>query len=181
MAAPAVAAAAVAGGAPNAAATAAAVPCTAATAAPKAALASVAPGATNGLQRVKGFTATLVKPPKAGAKVLRIGCLLPFSGSKANTGLAARIGIEMAVKDLAPGRLPGVGVDLACEDSQCVDVHAAKGAARLARANAKFIVGDICSGASVAAASVATRFQVPMVSPASTSSALSVPGDYFFR
>jgi ABC-type branched-subunit amino acid transport system substrate-binding protein len=43
------------------------------------------------------------------------------------------------------------------------------------------MIGDVCSGSSLAATSVANKFQVPLVSPASTSTALSIPGDYFFR
>jgi ABC-type branched-subunit amino acid transport system substrate-binding protein len=43
------------------------------------------------------------------------------------------------------------------------------------------MIGDICSAASLAALSVANKFQVPLVSPASTSTALSSAGDYFFR
>jgi hypothetical protein len=43
------------------------------------------------------------------------------------------------------------------------------------------IIGDVCSSASLAATSVANRYKIPMVSPASTSTALSTPDDFFFR
>lgn len=71
---------------------------------------------------------------------------------------------------------------MVCEDTQCVDVQALKAAAKLARSdNVDVIVGDVCSGASLAAMSVANKYQIPMVSAASTSTALSTAGDYFFR
>lgn len=42
------------------------------------------------------------------------------------------------------------------------------------------VMGEVCSGASVAAAGVANDKQIPMISPASTSASLSQK-DYFFR
>ncbi|KAF6234464.1 periplasmic binding protein-like I [Scenedesmus sp. NREL 46B-D3] len=42
------------------------------------------------------------------------------------------------------------------------------------------VIGDICSRASVAAAGVANKRQIPVISPASTSPSLSAP-DFFFR
>lgn len=46
---------------------------------------------------------------------------------------------------------------------------------------ADVIVGDVCSAASLAATGVANKYQIPMVSPASTSTSLSNVNDYFFR
>lgn len=43
-----------------------------------------------------------------------------------------------------------------------------------------FVIGDVCSSASVAAAGVAASRQLPVISPASTSPSLS-DVDYFFR
>ena len=128
--------------------------------------------------RLEGFTATLVKPPAPGAKVLRIGCLLPFSTDRANGGLASRTGIEMAVRDLAPSRLPGMGVELSCVDTKCMEVLAAKGGAKLARQNVNFMIVS-CGG--LPAANVATRFRVPAVSGTTTSTPLTIAGDYFYR
>lgn len=42
------------------------------------------------------------------------------------------------------------------------------------------VIGEVCSGASVAAAGVANAKKIPVISPASTSPSLSQP-DFFFR
>ncbi|KAI8473456.1 MAG: periplasmic binding protein-like I [Monoraphidium minutum] len=43
------------------------------------------------------------------------------------------------------------------------------------------LIGDVCSAASLAATAVANKYQLPMVSPASTSTSLSTKDDYFYR
>lgn len=43
------------------------------------------------------------------------------------------------------------------------------------------MVGEVCSAASLGALGVINKYQIPLVSPASTSPALSIPDDYFFR
>jgi ABC-type branched-subunit amino acid transport system substrate-binding protein len=76
-------------------------------------------------------------PAKAAGgagKTFKIGCLLPLSGGKSNTGNAVKAAMEMAVKDLKD-RLPGVDIQLVCQDSQCGDVPALRAAATLARSD----------------------------------------------
>ncbi|KIY92990.1 branched-chain amino acid transport system substrate-binding protein [Monoraphidium neglectum] len=120
--------------------------------------------------------------PTAGKKTLKIGCLVPLTGGKTNTGRAVQAAIEMAIRDVAPKRLPGVDVQLVCEDTKCADVPSLRAAQRLARdKGVNVLIGDVCSAASLAATSVANKYQLPMVSPASTSVSLSTAGDYFFR
>ncbi|KIZ04521.1 hypothetical protein MNEG_3430 [Monoraphidium neglectum] len=43
------------------------------------------------------------------------------------------------------------------------------------------MVGEVCSSASLGALGVVNKYQIPLVSPASTAPALSIKGDYFFR
>jgi hypothetical protein len=71
--------------------------------------------------------------PTAGKKTLKIGCLVPLTGGKTNTGRAVQAAIEMAIRDVAPKRLPGVDVQLVCEDTKCADVPSLRAAQRLAR------------------------------------------------
>ena len=70
------------------------------------------------------------------ANVLRIGGLVPLSGGgKVNTGKAIKAAVEMAVRDVAPKRLPGVKVETYFEDTQCGDVPALNAARKLVRNN----------------------------------------------
>ena len=43
------------------------------------------------------------------------------------------------------------------------------------------MIGEVCSAASLGALGVINKFQIPLISPASTSPALSIKDDYFFR
>ena len=115
-------------------------------------------------------------------RIFKIGVVVPLTGNKADQGRAIKAAVEMAVRDLAPSRLPGVPVEVVAADSLCGDVPSLRGAADLARVkNVDALVGDVCSAASLASTAVANKFQIPMVSPSSTSTALSTAGDYFFR
>ena len=69
----------------------------------------------------------------AAPTLLRLGCLLPLSGDKSNTGKAVRAAVEMAIRDYT--RLPGVNITLQCIDSKCGNVPALRGSLRLVRSN----------------------------------------------
>ena len=47
--------------------------------------------------------------------------------------------------------------------------------------NMSAVIGDLCSGASLAALPYANAANMPMVSPSASSPLLSIPQDYFFR
>jgi ABC-type branched-subunit amino acid transport system substrate-binding protein len=47
--------------------------------------------------------------------------------------------------------------------------------------NADAMIGDVCSGATLAATAVANKYQIPLVSPAASSTSLTRGDDYFFR
>lgn len=150
-------------------------------AAPK--ITPAAPKAGSGAAAPKPAAAAAPKAAAPGGKTFHIGCLVPLSGGsgKANTGKAVQAAIEMAIKDYQP-KLPGVKIELTCKDTQCADVASLRAAQTLARASGvDALVGDVCSAASLAATGVANKYQLPMISPASTSMALSTAGDYFFR
>eukprot|EP00775_Hariotina_reticulata_P012157 gene12157-12295_t len=76
--------------------------------------------------------------------------------------------------------IPGFNFVLQCKDSQCVDVPAFNAVEHLAAQGVVGLIGEVCSGASVAAAGRATELNIPIISPVSTASSLSEP-DAFFR
>ncbi|KIZ05358.1 hypothetical protein MNEG_2606 [Monoraphidium neglectum] len=79
--------------------------------------------------------ATVAEAPAAiGSRgELRIGCIVPLTGSKANTGRAVQAAVEMAIRDVGAKKLPGVNIVLTCEDTKCTDVPALYGSQKLAR------------------------------------------------
>ncbi|KAI8468031.1 MAG: periplasmic binding protein-like I [Monoraphidium minutum] len=143
---------------------------------PPAAAAPAAPA-----QRTGEAVAAAVAPGGAPLETFKIGCMVPLTGEKATTGRSIKTAIEMAIAQAAPQRLPGVEVSLTCEDTKCSDVAALYAARALARQGVAAIVGDVCSEASLGAVGVVNKFQVPLVSPGSTSPALTVKGNFFFR
>ena len=124
----------------------------------------------------------------AAAEPANIGIILGFTGplESITPGMAASA--ELALKEASDsGKLPG-GMTLAPSraDSTCIDAAAATTAAQQLVNSQKVaaIVGADCSGVTTAIANnVAVPAGVVMISPSSTSPALSTINDdgYFFR
>lgn len=104
-----------------------------------------------------------------------------MTGEKAEAGQAVKAAIQMAIQQQAQQRLKGYNVTLVCEDTKCSDVSALWAARRLALRGVDAIIGDLCSEASLGALGVANKYRIPIISPGSTSPALSIKGNYFFR
>ncbi|KAF6261902.1 periplasmic binding protein-like I [Scenedesmus sp. NREL 46B-D3] len=118
---------------------------------------------------------------QAGAKsTMLIGCALPFEGNQRVVGEAVFQAARMAVMDKAPALLPGVNVNLTCINSKCIDIPTYNAVYDLAERGAVAVIGEVCSGASVAAAGVSNAKKLPIISPSSTTPSLSQP-DFFFR
>ena len=124
----------------------------------------------------------------AKAEEVKIGVLLSFTGPIEGLVPAIAEGAELAMKEvnISGGFLGGSTVTPIRADATCVDAGAATTAAeRLVTANrVNAIMGSDCSGVTTAALqSVAIPNGIVMISPASTSPALSTIEDdgLFFR
>lgn len=109
---------------------------------------------------------------------VKVGVMVPLSGDTASYGEAVSQGVRLAVKDL------GIedSVQLVFQDSKCEAKEAANAVNQLVNANKVVaIVGELCSGATLAAAPVVEQAQTPLVSPASTAPTVSDAGEYVFR
>lgn len=107
---------------------------------------------------------------------VKVGVMMPFSGGFAGVGYGALKGVQLAVK-----HLDASNVTLVQADSKC-DAEAAPAAIKeLLDQGVVAIIGEGCSGASLAALSQANAAKVPMISPSASSPELSIAGDYFFR
>lgn len=106
-----------------------------------------------------------------------IGLMVPLSGDVASFGENVRRGVELALEDAG---LEHVAVHV--EDSQCDPTEATNAInALIATYDVAAVVGEICSGATLAAAPIAEEQQVVLVSPASSAPTITDAGDYIFR
>jgi ABC-type branched-subunit amino acid transport system substrate-binding protein len=117
---------------------------------------------------------------------VRLGCLFPHQPRKFGRFAA----VVMAVQEInsSPELLRGITLRLAARDSACDAVYALYGAHQLAESSfsgsgVDAIIGAACSSASIAAADFLKLDHIPLVSPSSTSAALSdgVAYPYFAR
>ena len=113
--------------------------------------------------------------PDAKEKI-KIGFMGPLSGDAASYGESIKKGVEMAVAD------SGLDIELVVEDSKCDGAEAVTAINKLINVDGvQAIVGEVCSGATLAAAPIAEQNQVVMISSSSTSPDITDAGDYIFR
>lgn len=125
---------------------------------------------------------------QAQAANLKIALLAPMSGQVSFFGASARQGAEMAVAEWnQKGGVLGRTIQLAVEDSQCQAAAASAAAIKvISQDGVDYIVGEICSSASVAIAQIAEANGVVQISPSSTNPSVTLNNDssvkqYVFR
>jgi len=120
------------------------------------------------------------KPPP---ERVRVGAFMSLSGDTSQYGISALNGIRMAVEEAnAAGGVKGRRVDLLVRDTRSDAVETSTVVDRLAREDrVHALLGEVVSSRSLAAARVAQREQVPMLTPSATSPEITAVGDYVFR
>jgi branched-chain amino acid transport system substrate-binding protein len=113
--------------------------------------------------------------PKADG-TLYIGLMAPLTGSVPTFGLSTKEGADLAVKEWnARGGVLGKKIELVILDSRCEAEAAVEAANRLIfEEGIHYIIGEVCSRASIPVSEVANQNHVLMVSPASTNPAVTV-------
>lgn len=121
--------------------------------------------------------------PKADDSVIRLGEYGALTGDIATFGQTTHEGMQLAVEEInAAGGIKGVPVKLITEDDQGKPEQAALVAEKLiTRDKVHVLIGEVASSNSLAAAPVAQRNKIPMVSPSSTNPKVTQQGDYIFR
>ena len=109
-------------------------------------------------------------------RTYKIGVSVPLSGGYAG-GEATRKGVLLAQKDRNSSNIKLVFVDSKCDPAVAIS----KVNQLIFTDSVDAIIGDICSGATLAVAPIANSMRVPMISPASTNPDISQAGDYVFR
>lgn len=111
-----------------------------------------------------------------GGGAIKIAILAPLSGDVATFGQSTRDGVLLAIEEWnAKGGIDGKKIEYVVEDSQC-NAEAAVSAANkvIDQDGVKFIIGEVCSSASIPVSEIATAKQVFQISPTSTNPAVTV-------
>lgn len=123
-----------------------------------------------------------------GDKVVKIGLIQPLTGSIAYGGQSCANGSILAVEEInAAGGIDVNGekykIELVVEDDKGVPKEAAAAATKLiSKDNVPIIVGTFTSSSTFAAAEIANREGIPIISPLSSATNLTTSGfEYFFR
>jgi branched-chain amino acid transport system substrate-binding protein len=113
--------------------------------------------------------------PPAGEPI-KVAVLVPLSGSAPSFGISARNGALLAIQEWnGRGGVLGRPIEPILEDTQCMGDPAIELAHKVIdEDDVKFIIGEICSNASLPISEIADKRGVVQISPASTNSALTV-------
>ena len=142
------------------------------------------------LLAVCGLVATTVAcERKSGGGAAATGDILvgfygSLTGDGASFGQSSREGAELALDEVnkAGGLLGGRQLKLLAEDDQSKPEEASSAVTKLVTQDKVVaVIGEVASRRTLAAAPVAQRYQVPMISPASTNERVTAVGDYIFR
>ena len=114
---------------------------------------------------------------------VRIGAFMSLTGDTAQYGISALNGYRMAVEEAnAAGGAGGRRVELVVEDTRSDAVETEVVVERLVReVKVHALLGEVVSSRSLAAARVAQREGVPMLTPSATSPEVTAVGPYVFR
>ncbi len=142
---------------------------------------------TNSPKAVNTIAAPALKPP-ADTGPVTIANLAPLSGPVPSFGLSSRSGFLLAIKEWnAKGGVLGRQIEPVVVDSGCTAAPAIEASRKVISQNgARFIIGEVCSGASIPVSEIAEQSGVLMISPTSTSARVTLNSDgsvkqYTFR
>ena len=119
----------------------------------------------------------------SGGEIL-VGFYGSLTGDGASFGKSSREGAQMAVDELnaAGGILGGRKLRLLVEDDQSKPDEASNAVQKLiTQDKVVAVIGEVASRRTLAAAPIAQKYQIPMISPASTNEKVTAVGDYIFR
>ena len=124
----------------------------------------------------------------AASGTIKVGLLAPLSGAVPTFGVSTKEGVEQAVKEWNDkGGIAGKKIELVVADSQCSADPAVNAANKLIdQDKVKFLIGEVCSSASIPVSEIANPKGIVQISPTSTNAKLTVDNngkvkDYIFR
>jgi len=124
----------------------------------------------------------------AGAADLKVAVLAPLSGPVPSFGLSTKEGSLLAIQEWnAKGGVLGMKIVPIVEDSQCTADPAVNAANKVINQDGvHYIIGEVCSGASIPVSEIANPAKVIEISPTSTNPNVTVDASgktkaYIFR
>jgi branched-chain amino acid transport system substrate-binding protein len=124
----------------------------------------------------------------AAPKVVKVAILAPLSGPVPTFGVSTRDGALLAIEEWnAKGGVLKKKIEAIVEDSQCTPDPAVNAANKVIdQDKVKFIIGEVCSKASIPVSEIANAKKVIQISPTSTNPAVTVDASgqtkpYIFR
>lgn len=113
----------------------------------------------------------------------KVGVFVPLSGQFSDFGVSTLNGIKMAADEInARGGVGGRKITLVVKDDEGrPDLAATVVARMIANEKVHAVLGEVASSNTLAAASVAQREAIPMITPAATNPRVTQVGDYIFR
>ncbi len=124
----------------------------------------------------------VVSPARAQEEIV-IGEFASMTGATATFGVSSDEGARLALDEInAAGGVLGKKLKLITEDDQSKTEEAVTTVQKLINQNRVVaLIGEIASSRSIAAAPVAQRAKIPMLSPGSTNPKVTKVGSYVFR
>ncbi|MDF3856823.1 branched-chain amino acid ABC transporter substrate-binding protein [Achromobacter denitrificans] len=128
-----------------------------------------------------GVAAGMAFAAAAQAQTIKIGVVGPTTGAVTQYGDMVREGVDTAVERInAAGGVNGKKLETVVIDDGCEPKQGPVAANRVVNSKIGFVVGHVCSGATIAAADVYNNEGVVMVTPSATSPALTDGKNYEF-
>jgi branched-chain amino acid transport system substrate-binding protein len=114
---------------------------------------------------------------------IEIGFYGALTGPQATFALSGRNGSRLAIEEInGAGGVLGKKLDLLSEDDRNDPTEAASAVTKLiTRNHVVAVIGENASSRTLAAAPIAQKYEVPMVSPTSTNVEVTKKGDFIFR
>jgi len=128
--------------------------------------------------------APVAKPAGGPGFPVKVAIVVPLSGDVKTFGESTRDGAMMAIEE---ARAAGWQIDIVLADSRCDAQEAANAANKVIfEDEVKYIIGEVCSSASIPISEIAEANKVLQISPTSTNPAVTVNEDgsnkeYVFR
>src|SRR5262245_60556879 len=112
-----------------------------------------------------------------------VGMYGSLTGDGASFGQSSKEGADLAVEEVnAAGGVMGRKIRILHEDDQSKPEEASSAVTKLiTQDKVVAVLGEVASRRTLAAAPVAQRYQIPLITPASTNERVTAVGDYIFR
>lgn len=121
--------------------------------------------------------------PAPNSDPIRIGVYADLTGQTSSFGISTEKGVKLAVEEInRAGGIDGRPIEVIVRDDQGLPNGAATVVEQLIEEDRVVaLIGEVASTNSLAAAPVAQRARIPMISPASTNPKVTQVGNYIFR